>query len=229
MCKPDCSRSSKTTPLRTRIRPICIPLSSPVSVPQLDSADEQRHWLGLLLGHRRYELRLPRSWAGSCKANPFSITVRFSVLGPTHSIAIRVVRDQSRGSMKWPTMLREAGCPPWVLSLWRNQRLCVVLYCPGEMQLMCSCSSYPSNPVCLGLWGIRGVSAAPLCSRIPLVLSCTWIDISSSCEGEQSQEWPMSPSWWHHSKSSFLNSQHFLLYFLVLIKKNNNLYFSLLW
>lgn len=121
--------------------------------------------------------------------------------------------------MKWPTMLREAGCPSWAPSLWRNQRLCVVLCCSGEVQLMCSCFSYSSNLACLGLWGIGGVSASPLCSRIPSVLSCTCIDISSSCEEEQSEEWPMSPSWWHHSKSSFLNSQHFLLYFLVLIFK----------
>lgn len=82
--------------------------------------------------------------------------------------------------LKWPTLhrpMREAGCPPGVLCLWRNQRLWVMLCYAAEMQLMCSSFFYPSNLVGLGLWGIGGVSASPLCSRVPSVLSCTWIDI----------------------------------------------------
>lgn len=219
MGKAGCSRSSKTTPLRTRIRPICLPLSSLVSVPQLDSADEQSRWLGYYLGTAVMNSVCQDLELVLIKLPPSPSLSGFQYWALHIPLQFMWWEIRVGAPMKWPTMLREAGCPSWVISLWRNQRLCVVLCYTGKMQLMYSCFSYSSNLVCLGLWAIGGVSASPLCSRIPSVLSCTWIDISSSCEKEQSEEWPMSPSWWHYSKSSFLNSQHFLLYFLVLIFK----------
>lgn len=36
-----------------------------------------------------------------------------------------------------------------------------------------------------------------------LAVSCSWLVVSSFCKIEQSQKWPMSPSWRHHSLDHF--------------------------
>lgn len=56
----------------------------------LDSTDEQSCRLGLLLGHYRYEFRLPRSMYRWLRApSPFSVTVGFPVAGPPTPCGMR--------------------------------------------------------------------------------------------------------------------------------------------
>lgn len=96
------SRASKNLCLRIQIRQICTLQSSLVKVcPQLSSADEQSHWLGLVLGRCRYELSLPRFMHWLLQAlPPFSLIGQFQWLRLTDSPAIPVVQNQSRGSHK---------------------------------------------------------------------------------------------------------------------------------
>ena len=100
-------RADKIPRLRIQIRQICTLLSSLVRVHlQLHSADEQSCWLGLLLGHCRYELSLPRSVCWLLQTPPhFSVSVRFPVQSPWYEIRVQA-------PVKWPTML----CGGWLSS-----------------------------------------------------------------------------------------------------------------
>lgn len=102
---------------------------------------------------------------------------------------------------KWPTVLGGLGAP-WVLfSHWGTWRL------RGELSACWGRGNaanvyrllLPSNAVCLGLWGAGGCFSLTPCSRILLVVSCSWIDVTYSCEGERGQDRPMSTLWWRHS------------------------------
>lgn len=77
--------------------------------------------------------------------------------------------------------------PLWVVLLWAGG---------GTMCSMGSCFSHSSNTVCLGLPDAGGLQPHPCVLRY---VSCSLADVRCSPEGKQSQEWLMSPSWWHHS------------------------------
>ena len=165
------SSAGKTPHLRIWIRQTCTaPTSLVRECSWVGFAGEQNHYLGLLIGHCRYEFGLPRSMYWLLQDPPsFSIKVRFPVVEPPRFLCspqcctVRAVIPS-----KWPTMRGELVVHPQVLfSHWKNWRLRgifhVVLQWPGgaTMQSMCSCFSYPSNAVCFGLHGARVTSVSP--------------------------------------------------------------------
>lgn len=101
----------------------------------------------------------------------------------------------------------EAGCPPSAFFRhWRNHRPRgdLLVWCPGEgQQSACNCSSYPFNVVCLVSVVREMLQHLSLILGFSQVVSCQWIVVSFSlCEKKWNREWPMLPSWWHHSYSS---------------------------
>ena len=89
--------------------------------------------------------------------------------------------------IKWPTMLGETRCLPGFSFPTGGTRGSgqTSLAWGGAVWSACSCSSYPSSAVCLGLCDAGGASASPLCSTILSVVSCSWIDVNCSCEGSE--------------------------------------------
>lgn len=154
---------------------------------QLDSAYEQCHWLGLLLGSAGIN-SVYQDWmlvVGSLPA--FSVTVRFQGLSSKYSLAIFMVPQSSPHSWRAGDWMSRLGFP----SCYRNDRLrrhpltwCCTSLGRRAIQSACSNSSYPliSMP-----WCRVGASASPLSSRILTVVPWPLVIAScSSCEGEQS-------------------------------------------
>lgn len=159
------STAGKTPHLRIWIRQVYTQPSSLVRVyPWFYSADEQSHWLGLLLGCWRYELCLPRSKCWLLWAPPPSPSQSDSQgLSPTEYPAITLMQDHRSGSHKATPVLEE-----WLFPLAplfpleeleaQGRLLFMMLHHPGGGTVLStySCFSSPSKAICLGLWGAGG-------------------------------------------------------------------------
>ena len=125
----------------------------------------------------------------------FSITVSFAVIEPHRFPWNPQSENQNRGSHKAThNPVGELVVPAgFSLSLEepeaQERPVHVVLHWPGGggMRLMCSSPSYPSNAVCLGLWGAKGGSVHSCVLRFSVVY-CSWMVVGCSCKGEWSQE-----------------------------------------
>lgn len=130
----------------------------------------------------RYKLTLPRSMCCCCQ--PISFTVRSPVAEPADSPAIPVDWDHSRGSYKvtpsgshkgkWLSLL--LSFPLEELEAQRRP-LHMVPCCPGQgaMWWTHSCVSYLLMP---SLFISEGISGSSLCSRIPSMVSWSWMVVS---------------------------------------------------
>lgn len=72
------------------------------------------------------------------------------------------------------------------------------------------CCQSTAAPLTFLMWSTlvsvvqRGALSSPLCPRVFTMVSCQWIvTVRSSCEGDWSWEWPVSPSWWCHSFTNY--------------------------
>ena len=147
------------------------------TAPQLGSAGEQSHWFGLLLGHCRYELDLPCSVCRLLQAHLLLFCHSHSQsLGPADSPEIPMGETTVRVSKKWPRMLGEEYCSPWVLSVHcRSQRLSWPSVVLGEEQ---QCRERVASSLGLLVQSVlvcevQGFFSLTLCSKILSVGSCS--------------------------------------------------------
>lgn len=139
----------------------------------LGSADQQSHWLGLLLGHYRYALSLPRPVCYCCKPLPSSWSQSDS----------QWLNSANSAAIPWGEIrLGRSGYPSGLSSHWRHWSSeetsppGSVLALGGSNAVVMSCFSYPSNEGSLGLLGAgRYLEAKRLlpCSSILSVESCS--------------------------------------------------------
>lgn len=126
------------------------------TAPSLGSADEQIYWYGLLLECCRQELGLPRSQCWLLPALPTFLTVRFRVIKscrfPCNPCGARLDRGLSKSDLQWWSWMSILGSFPTRGTIGSGETSwhgAIPAWGRGNW-LACSCSSNPSNAVCLG-------------------------------------------------------------------------------
>lgn len=197
----------KTSILRIQIRQICTLLSSLFRMCL---------WLGPADGITTWSLQVGEITTWSLQVGIWSAKIHVLVvapfspslsqsdsqcLSPADCPTVHMRCDQSRGSWKVTHSTGGSSCPPGFSFLtggtWGSGETSLhgaALAWGRGMWSVCRYFSYPSNVLCLGLWGTVGSFSLTLCSRILSV-------VSSSCyswRGCKSQEQPTSPSLWYN-------------------------------